>query len=65
VTNIAFLAARARADCNDFDGTGAAGGECIALALDEPGDARADRAEADDTYFQRRNHTNLSCSSAI
>src|SRR5262249_37755798 len=51
-TNVSFLAARARGHGDDFDGTAATRGKRIALALDEPGDARADRAQTGNTEFQ-------------
>src|SRR6516164_2690987 len=56
VTDVALLAARARTNCDDLDRATATSGECVALALDEAGDARADRAQAGNTEFQWSGH---------
>src|SRR6516162_345006 len=56
VTNVAFLAARARTDRDDLDRAAATGGERVTLALEEPGDARPDRAQAGNTEFQWSGH---------
>src|ERR671937_190362 len=54
--DIARLAARARADRHDLDGAAATGGERIALALDQSGDARPDRAQTGNAKFQWSRH---------
>src|SRR5262249_56873821 len=51
VTDVAFLAARARTDRDDLNRAAATSGECVALALAKPGDARSDRAQAGNTKF--------------
>src|SRR5215467_2948080 len=56
VTDVALLAARARTNCDDLDRATATSRECVALALDEAGDARADRAQAGNTEFQWSGH---------
>ena len=59
VIDVALLAVRARADRHDLDRTTAARGECVALAFDQPGDGRSDRAQAGNTEFQRGRHGSL------
>src|SRR5262249_22149081 len=54
--DIALLAARARADRHDLDGTAATGGKRIALALDQSGNARPDRAQTGNAKFQWSRH---------
>ena len=55
-TDVAFFAARARTDRDDLDRAAATGGERVTLALEEPGDARPDRAQAGNTEFQWSGH---------
>src|SRR5262249_17829021 len=54
--DIALLAARARADRHDLDRTAATGGQRIALALDQSGNARPDRAQTGNAKFQWSRH---------
>src|SRR5262249_16353044 len=56
VTDVALLAARARTNCDDLDRATATSRECVALALDEAGDARAHRAQAGNSEFQWSGH---------
>ena len=53
---VALLAARARGDRDDLDRPAAAGDERVALALDQPDDGGADRAQTGETESQRGSH---------
>src|SRR5262249_60863954 len=56
VTDVALLAARARTNCDDLDRATATSRECVALALDEAGDAPDARAQAGNTEVQWSGH---------